>query len=498
MKIKQIILLTVLFGAGMLYSCSDWLDVQPKDKQTEEQLFATKDGFFSAVNGIYVSLGEDALYGRNLSYEMLDVLSKRYKINDKNTYYKQLIAYNYSDESVADELQATWDKAYQVILNCNVILQNIDERGDGVLSEQESKCLKGELLAVRAFLHFDMLRMFGPVYKNKSHATSIPYNESAKAQILPLLPADSIVNSKIMRDLGEAESLLAVSDPVIKEGVLNSTLDDKPDNSMRYRQLRFNYYAVLLLKARVLLYATIPGDAAAAARALTAARKITEDPVVNGYFPAVDPSRLLANNTTPDRMFSTECLFGLYNKNRGLIFQNSFSGENAGENLLQPRDGFVDGYLFSGETASDYRYLSQWATSTAVGIPGKMFLKYKQIDDPDSKYFYGTFCSLIKISEAWYIAAEAETDLGRAYGYLNTARQRRGVPALGVGTSTQLLSKIRNEYLREFIGEGQIFFMYKRMYVSVASSENGYNTSGYAANEARYVLPLPESEIGNR
>ena len=31
----------------------------------------------------------------------------------------------------------------------------------GVLPVEESRVLKGEMLAVRAFLHFDMLRLFG-------------------------------------------------------------------------------------------------------------------------------------------------------------------------------------------------------------------------------------------------------------------------------------------------------------------------------------------------
>lgn len=484
----QLLLLT---GIGVLYGCSDWLDVQPKDKQTEQQLFATKDGFYSAVNGIYVRLGDQALYGRNMSYEMLDILGKRYKVSAKNTYFTQLNAYNYADETVAKQVQATWESAYQVILNCNVILRNLEEGRGAVLNEQEYQCLKGELLGLRAFLHFDMLRLFGPVYKSQPRQLSIPYNEYPVAQSLPLLPADSIVHSRIMRDLNESERLLLVSDPVISAGVQDSTRKDNPDNSMRYRQLRFNYYAALLMKARIWLYVGEPGNA------LIAARRIIEDPVVNEHFPAVDPSRLLANSLTPDRMFASECLFGLYNKDRGLIYRDRFSGESAGDNLLQPRNGYVNGPLFGSETA-DYRFQSQWTPSTAVGLPGYMLLKYKQIEDPDNQYFYGTFCSLIKMSEAWYIAAEAETDMVRAYGYLNTIRERRGIPAIGSGDRAQFLTELRNEYLREFMGEGQVFFMYKRMFISIAGTESGFSTSTYAGTEARYVVPLPESEIANR
>ena len=492
MKIQKILGWVMVAGLGTIGAgCSDWLDVQPKDKQTEEQLFATMEGFNSAVNGIYVSLGSDALYGKNLSYEMLDILGKRYQVNSKQDYFTQLNAYNYSEKTVADQIQATWEKAYKVILNCNVILKNLEERRENVVNEANYKLLRGELLGVRAFLHFDMLRMFGPVYKMDPQAESIPYNESASGEALPLLPADSVIHFKIMRDLTEAESLLENSDPVIAEGVLDSTRYEDPDNSMRYRQLRFNYYAVRLLKARVLLYAEKPLEA------LEAALKIIEDPVANEHFPAVDPTRLLANALTPDRMFSTECLLGLYNKDRNLIYRDRFNGESAGDNLLQPREGFVDGSLFAGEN-QDYRFQSQWIQSATVGSPGLMLIKYRGIEDPDNDYFHGTFVSLMKISEAWYIAAEAETDLNKAYEYLNDMRKRRGLQDLPVADKNQLMSRLRLEYIREFIGEGQVFFMYKRMYREIVASENGYNTSVFAASTARYVLPLPESEIENR
>ncbi|MEG2278261.1 MAG: RagB/SusD family nutrient uptake outer membrane protein, partial [Odoribacter sp.] len=196
-------------------------------------------------------------------------------------------------------------------------------------------------------------------------------------------------------------------------------------------------------------------------------------------------------------MFSTEVFFGYYKKDRSLIYKNSFNGENAGSNLLQPRTGFVDGSLFAGET-QDFRFQSQWATSSAVGISGYMFVKYKEVADPDFKLFYGTFVSLIKLSEVYYIAAEAETDVAKSYKYLNDMRKVRGLTELPVGTRPDLETKLRIEYLREFLGEGQIFFMYKRLYSKILKKENGYNTSTYGASEARYVLPLPVSEIENR
>jgi len=197
MKLHVIIYLSLLLFAGS--GCSDFLDVQPKDKQSEEQLFSTRGGFYTAVNGIYNKVASTALYGKNLSYELVDVISKRYAPLQSNTYLTALSTFDYTETSVQTGLSNTWTAAYNTILNCNVVLDNL-EKSDGVLLPPEYRMLKGEMLALRAFLHFDMLRLFGPVYKLHPEMESIPYNESSRVSALPLLTADSVMHEKILRD----------------------------------------------------------------------------------------------------------------------------------------------------------------------------------------------------------------------------------------------------------------------------------------------------------
>ena len=491
MKLWNIIWTGIILVCGV--GCSSFLDVQPKDKQSEKQLFATRGGFYTAVNGIYNKMASSALYGKNLSYELVDVISKRYQPLPVNTYLTALSTFAYTDEDVKKALESTWTTAYNTILNCNVVLENIDE-SEGVLQEQECRVLKGEMLAVRAFLHFDMLRLFGPVYKLHPEVEAIPYNESSKVVALPLMTADSVLHEKILRDLDEAEELLADSDPVIENGPMAS-LEKDEEVYLRYRQLRMNYYAVLALKARVYLYAGEQANALAAARTLLA------DSKVNEHFPAVDPNKLLANQSNPDRVFSTEVLAGIYKKDRVDIYTNYFSAEQAGNNYLHPRKDFVGTSLFAGET-QDYRFQTWWQVASGVGESGHSLIKYKGIDQPsgtkESEYFYAVFMSLIRLSEVYYIAAECEPVLSDRYGWLNQMRTRRGLPELAVVSEDDFMKRLRSEYLREFIGEGQVFFMYKRLYVNINSDENGYDTNTYGAKEERYVLPLPSGEVDNR
>ena len=284
---KYIKSLSVLFLlGGLMCSCTDWLDTEPKDKQSEEQQFSTKDGFRAAVNGIYNRMAENTLYGANLSYGMIDILGQYYEVekDSEESYYKYLRAltqWNYEEEGVTGTLSGIWSEAYSIIMNINVILNNLekDATGKQTLSSKEYAMLKGEMLAARAMIHFDMLRMFGPVYTKKPEGRGIPYNESTETKILEILPANKVLNDYILRDLKDAEGLLLDSDPVITEGPRAEYDEVTLDNSMRYRQLRLNYYATVLLTARAYLWAE-NWEAA-----LTEAKKLTDDSKVKEALP---------------------------------------------------------------------------------------------------------------------------------------------------------------------------------------------------------------------
>lgn len=489
MKTKNNLLILVLFLGYLMVGCDNYLDVTPKDKQTQEQLFATRSGFYAAVNGVYNKLVADALYGRNLSFEMIDVLAARYlPTASSGSMLADAVNWNYSGEQLKTTLSSVWENAYTTILNCNVILKNIENQNN-VITKEEAALLKGEMLAMRAFLHFDMLRLFGPIYSQKPQGESIPYNESIDITNLPLLAADVVLKDKIIRDLDLAISALS-EDPVIEKGPMASSPEDEGDVYLRYRQLRFNYYAVKALKARVLLYA---GDKENAGKL---ANEILGDTVVRQYFPSVDPAQLLGNSQTPDRVYSSEVLMGMYKKNRADIYTYSFGGENAGSFLLQPKGNYLTGSLFANETG-DYRFQSQWEPASGVGATGHFFCKYKKLQfaDPENIPFYATFMPLIRLSEMYYIAAECASDLSERYGKLNEIRDLRGVPALPIVSEDDFMKSLRREYLREFYGEGQIFFMYKRMFVPIDQTENAYNDRMIFPTEARFVPPLPENEI---
>ena len=54
-------LFALVFSVISMSSCSDWLDYTPKDKTTSDQQFSTRDGYYSAVNGVYNNITTSSL-----------------------------------------------------------------------------------------------------------------------------------------------------------------------------------------------------------------------------------------------------------------------------------------------------------------------------------------------------------------------------------------------------------------------------------------------------
>ena len=237
MKYIVILLLFISFG------CSDWLDVKPSDRVAEEMAFSTVAGFRQALNGIYVEMNNESLYGASLTCEMVEILAQRYDVNQENTAAYAFSQYDYTSASVEAKLQSTWGTAYNLIANANLLIKNCEEHRE-VLSDEYHDIIKGEALGLRAMLHFDLFRLFGPVYATDSTMEAIPYYEEFSLEVAPSLNGELFMDN-VISDLRAAESLLA-NDPIIMNGVRGDISDDFLSN----RNFRLNYYAVQALLSR--------------------------------------------------------------------------------------------------------------------------------------------------------------------------------------------------------------------------------------------------------
>lgn len=474
----------ILACSTMMVSCDSWLEVKPYDKISEGELQKSEEGYQKMLNGIYIDLNSDALYGQSLSVEMIEVMGGAYAIGTDNSVwgnYKDLSNYQYGTEYWRNRLDQTWTKAYALILNCNKILESIDQN-QGLFTGGSYYAVKGEALALRAMLHFDMLRLFGPVYAKDSDKKAIPYYNKQTNSPEPILTAKEVAE-KVVADLEEARILLA-NDPVKTEGTLMSGSQDGTSNFMRYRALRLNYYAVEALLARVNLYM---GNKTVAFKYATDVIKTADQ----GIFPFVDKSLVIGSPADPDRIFSSEVLFALTNTSRSKIHKNFYDPSRLPNYVFRMDDNLMSNIVYGGAATTggyqdDYRYRANWIATGS----NRYFYKYSDMVANGS--IQNTMIPMIRLGEMFLIAAESQSDdLAKGVQYVNALRRNRGVANLQTLTPDLL----KYEYIRELYGEGQLFYLYKRLNSDIITSSNANKNP--KASDLIFVVPMPDSETEN-
>ncbi len=147
--------------------CKDFLTVAPADELSREETFSTIRGARAAVVGIYLLLGEGSYY-RDLMLlypEMAGNLRPALRPGDdlpgiapKVNTYTEAYLFSTQPEYLNNNLRELYSHLYSCLYQINDLLANIDQLTEG--SETERNSLKGEALAFRAIVHFDLVRLF--------------------------------------------------------------------------------------------------------------------------------------------------------------------------------------------------------------------------------------------------------------------------------------------------------------------------------------------------
>src|SRR5690606_5044055 len=112
-------------------------------------------------------------YGKTLTCEFVDILAQYYPIHQDAVNNRELAQHIYTSSGNLSKLQNIWGTAYNLIANTNLIIRNCEDRRE-VLSDDYYGIIKGEALALRAMLHFDLFRLFGPSYSKGNTAARLP------------------------------------------------------------------------------------------------------------------------------------------------------------------------------------------------------------------------------------------------------------------------------------------------------------------------------------
>lgn len=497
---KNILKYSVCLLVFTLFSCESWLDIKPVDRISGRALFETRQGFVKALNGIYTELTDRSIYGREMTAGMLDIMGQYYRIDGTNNYFNAVARYDYGNENVHNgrnfkgNLQNLWNKSYNLIVNLNIIIEECGE-SNSALNDFWFGIVKGEALALRAFLHLDMLRLFGPTHANDPDGLYIPYVTNSDQSVSPLR-SSSEIKTLIVKDLTDAIALLKSSDPIIENGVMFSDGSDG-DNTLRYRQYRMNYYAARALLARAYLWF---GDKP---NAYTAAKELLND-VGEQVFPFVSES-VATQSENPDRVYRPEVMFGIYDNFRTSdLYDVHFSPLQELSSMY--RMAYVGNEIWSGRisqlfiTPNDIRYQA-WISSYNPQTGGTLHYisKYQGHNSGTNKPSYMYMIPLIRISEVYLIAAECTTNIEEGRELLSRVRTARKAYDLESPDSDALMNNIEWEYRREFLGEGQMFYVYKRLgRQAIPDGNSTVSTQTIPMGTAQYVAPLPDSEADER
>ncbi|MBQ8805653.1 MAG: RagB/SusD family nutrient uptake outer membrane protein [Bacteroidaceae bacterium] len=471
-KIINILILAV--SLVFTTSCDDFLDITPDGQVKRDELLNTKDGIEEAIYGVYAQLRSNNLYGQELSYSYLEIMAQTLDCygNDAIT---ALSNYDYEYSTVEYVFESVWTEMYKNISNVNSILNSpLIENA----TEYPYTVYRGEALGLRAFMHFDLMRIYAEQITVNPEADGIPYATEFSLNT-PDFEKLAKNYEHIIADLKEAEELLADEDQYANTAVF-----------MQDRQIHFNLYAVQATLARV--YLTM-GDKE---NAYIYAKKVIDNSgrTLNNKIDLVgDVAGVLSKKET---------IFGVYFAG----FYNNVSTklqQTSSYYSLDPRDDIMDIYNEEAD-GLDYRVNAYF---TSVELGGSERIRLSKLTDiyelqgiassRPTDLILGI--NMIRIPEMYYICAECllDSDYDKALEYFDAVLVSRGLEPMAnrIQGSTLTQELINLDRYKEFVGEGQTFFNMKRQNLPIKSVD-GIKT--YQPSTAIYVVPIPDSEYENR
>ena len=451
----------------LLVACNDWLDVQPRSQVEDTELFETESGYKEALAGVYSSMVSTSTYTKELTYGFIGVLGQEWDFY-YSAQYDDAAAYRYNAAYPTTSIRNIWANSYSGIANVNNLLAHIDDN-TGLFAADNHDVIKGEALALRAFLHFDLLRCFGVSYAVNPNQPAIPYSTALSYRVFPQLTVHEVAE-KVIQDLLDAEALLQASDPIVTEREITESTDN---GYLLNRQLHLNYYAVKGLEARVYLWMGEYDKALEAAQTVIQSEK----------FPWASVANLQAGY---DRCLASEHLFALNNLTQTADIADEFFSDGSQYSFAVTRDRLLD---YFDNATQDYRFTFLFKSGSSTHANNRYLMKYDAPSGSNTYYMYKM--PLLRVAEMYLIQSEVEYrkgDADAAKATLNRLRIARNLPALDELPNDYELELI-HEYRREFLGEGQLFFLYKRL-----NRPTILYSDVDAVAEKVYTFPLPITE----
>ena len=458
--IKKLAFLAIALAS--LQSCNKWLEATSSTQVSDITLFSSRSGFQDALCGVYISMGSEYEYGEMWTWYVNDLAYGPYA-QQSSPLLTAIQNHDWNSNYVTPLTEGMWRAGYFSIANANKVLYELDEKPDIVSDRIERNLMKGELLALRAYIHFDLMRMFGLAQLKEAdyEKYTVPYVTTYDKEPTPQKTYRETL-TLLEKDLDEA-ILLLEEDPVRGNASAEFMANANADGFWDARDKRMNYFAAKALKARVLLFRS-ELDAAAAQ-----AREVVDETAAAGVVKWVDAEAMTkaTSNDVVDWTFSSEQLFalevsGLQSLTDAMLFNTLTTGASS---------------IIIDKNISDITIFNPVIISASEDIRGpalmykfygNQYRPYKYYNNSSYAPEYRNRVPMVKISEMYLIIAEAAAEKGddaKVKEVLSEIRSHRGIQdvessffGFSLGMDTVFL-----EYVKEFIGESIGYYAARRM-----------------------------------
>ena len=450
------VLVFLLLVAG---SCKkSFLDREPYGSLPKDDAIRNVDDMEIALSGAYTGLRAPAMFGRTIPLFGDELADNVYISSNNSNRYLDFFQVNFTVNN--GNARGIWQGAYNTILNCNNIINS------SVTGTPEASQFRGEALAIRALMYFELAKFF-----------SRPYTVVGPTALgVPIILTNDPFKKPARNTLGE---VYAQIEKDFKAAIPLLTLD----RSTAY----INDWAAKALLARMYQF---KGD-------WTNALATAQDVINNSGYTLLGLSTFnnyWRSNTV--RNDGLETLFEVANDlvGNGGIDALAYFYDQAGYGDALAANAFYNLYA-----ATDLRKGLILVGSPTRGPNARVVNKYPNSTQPDKDEV-----KIIRLSEVYLIAAEAAFNLNNepvARQYLNAVATRRD-PNNPLGYSSigaQLFSDILLERRKELAFEGHRYWDLARNNMNVTRVNSNGNYNGVpltiSTTNFRRILPIPQTEL---
>ncbi|WP_205686275.1 RagB/SusD family nutrient uptake outer membrane protein [Chitinophaga parva] len=434
-------------------ACSDKLDLKPNDELDASTAYETVPDLNKGLLGAYA--GVSFSYVRNSA-----LTSDECTLPADNTSGRNIDTYRWQLDASNTTITAPFEEDYVVIDRLNRVLAAADNVKVKAGEETTRDRYKAELLALRAYCHFDLLRNFAEAYH--SGAMGVPYMLSSKISS-PARDNYEVVLQDIRSDLHAAKELMP---------------DDFTDVT------RITKPAISAIQARVALYD-------------------------NEW----DSARIFSTEAIDAVPLASKAAFGKIWTDQGtedVIWKNKRTTDDAlylGDIFYDYGNGvalYVPSFelLNTFDKTNDIRF--PWVAlpnpDNTPGLAPYIVNKYQPLADVTNL----ADIKLFRAGEMYLVRAEARaelSDLPGAADDLNTLRAARinGYTPVTLADKTAAIDAIYLERFKELAFEGHRYYDLRRRNMTItrepADVVNAAGAATLKPTDKGYVYPIPDAEM---